>query len=95
MKRNRTPEQVPSLKDHAFVFVVVSNISVPWLAPLGTIILSWLIAGIVLDASGLFFHHWFCMSCAEQVGRRTWLELHANTRSCLQPAACQVSASQP
>jgi hypothetical protein len=44
----------------------------PWLAPLGTIILSWLIAGIVLDASGLFFHYWFYVSCVEQVGRRAW-----------------------
>jgi hypothetical protein len=44
----------------------------PWLAPLGTIILSWLIAGIVLDASGLFFHYWFYVSCVEQVGRHAW-----------------------
>jgi hypothetical protein len=42
------------------------------LAPLGTIILSWLIAGIVLDASGLFFHYWFYVSCVEQVVSRTW-----------------------
>ena len=42
----------------------------PWLAPLGTIILlSRLIAGIVLDASGLFFHYWFYISYVEQVGR--------------------------
>jgi hypothetical protein len=47
-------KQVPLLKDYAFV-AVVSNVPMLWLAPLGTIILSWLIAGIVLDASGLFF----------------------------------------
>jgi hypothetical protein len=55
MKGNQTLKQAPLLKDRAFV-VVVSNIPVPWLAPLGTIILSWLIAGIILDATGLFFH---------------------------------------
>jgi hypothetical protein len=68
MKPNRILKQVPLLKDYAFV-VVVSNVPMPWLAPLGTIILSWLIAGIVLDASGLFFHYWFYVSCVEQVGR--------------------------
>jgi hypothetical protein len=57
MKRNRTLKQVPLLKDHAFVVVVSNVVPMPWLAPLGTIILSSLIAGIVLDASGLFFHH--------------------------------------
>jgi hypothetical protein len=71
MKRNRTLKQAPSLKDCAFV-VVVSNVPMPWLAPLGTIILSWLTAVIVLDASGLFFHCWFYVSCVEQVGRHTW-----------------------
>jgi hypothetical protein len=65
-------KQVPLLKDHAFV-AVVSNVPMPWLAPVGTTILSWLIAGIVLDAaSGLFFHCWFCVSCVEQVGRHAW-----------------------
>jgi hypothetical protein len=58
MKRNRTLNQVPLLKDVAFV-AVVSNLPMLCLAPLGTINPSWLIAGIVLDASGLFFHCWF------------------------------------
>jgi hypothetical protein len=35
-------------------------------------VLSWLIAGIVLDASGLFFHYWFYVSCVEQVVSRAW-----------------------
>jgi hypothetical protein len=56
------------LKDHAFA-VVVSNVPMPWLAPLGTIILSLLMAGIVLDASGLFQ---FYVSRVELVGRRAW-----------------------
>jgi hypothetical protein len=64
-------KNVPLLKDHAFV-AVVSNVPVPWLAPLGTIILWWLIVGIVLDASGLFFRHWFYVSSVQQVGRRAW-----------------------
>jgi hypothetical protein len=75
MKRNRMLKQVLSLKDQRSCLcgsLVVSNVPVPWLAPLGTIILSWLIAEIVLDASGLFFRHWFYVSCAEQVGRRAW-----------------------
>jgi hypothetical protein len=55
MKRNRTLKQAPLLKDRAFV-AAASNVPVPWLASLGPIILLWLIAGIVLDASGLFFH---------------------------------------
>jgi hypothetical protein len=54
MKRNRMLKQVTLLKDRAFV-AVVSNVPMPWLAPLRTIILLSLIAGIVLDASGLFF----------------------------------------
>jgi hypothetical protein len=60
-------KQVPLLKDHAFV-AVVSNVPMPWLAPLGRIIPSWLMAGIVLDASGLFFQHWFYASGVEQIG---------------------------
>ena len=36
------------------------------------IILLWLTSGIVLDASGLFFHCWFYISCVEQVGRLAW-----------------------
>jgi hypothetical protein len=54
MKRSQVPKQAPLLEDRAFV-AVVSNVPVPQLAPLGTIIPSWLIAGIVVDASGLFF----------------------------------------
>jgi hypothetical protein len=77
MKRNQTPKQVPLLKDHAFV-AVVSNVLMPWSAPLGTIILSWLMAGIILDASGLFFHHWFHVSCVEQVGGGAWQVFHVN-----------------
>jgi hypothetical protein len=80
MKRNRMPKQVPLLKVHAFV-AVVSNVPMPWLAPLGTIILLWLIAGIVLDASGLFFHNWFCPSCVEQVGGCAWQGFYVNTGS--------------
>ena len=71
MKGYRIIKQVPLLKDYAFVGVV-SNVPMPWLAPLGTIILSWLIAGIVLDASGLFFHYWFYVSCVEQVHVHAW-----------------------
>ena len=71
MKLNRILQYVLLLIDCAF-WGVVSNVPVPWLAPVGTIILSWLKAGIVLDASGLFFHCWFYVNCAEQVDRLAW-----------------------
>jgi hypothetical protein len=71
MKLNRILQYVLLLKDCAF-WGVVSNVPMPWLAPVGTIILSWLIAAIVLDASGLFFHYWFYVNCVEQVGRLAW-----------------------
>ena len=71
MKLNRILQYVLLLKDCAF-WGVGSNVPMPWLAPVGTIILSWLIAGIVLDSSGLFFHHWFYVNCVEQVGRLAW-----------------------
>jgi hypothetical protein len=35
-------------------------------------------AGIILDASGLFFHHWFHVSCVEQVGGGAWQVFHVN-----------------
>jgi hypothetical protein len=78
MKHNQTLKQAPLLKDHAFV-AVVSNVAVPWLAPLGTKDPSWQIAVIVLDASGLFFHCWFHANCVEQVGRRPWWGFCAST----------------
>jgi hypothetical protein len=61
---------------------VVANVPMPWLAPLGTIIPSWLMAGIVLDASGLFFHCWLHVICVEQVGRRAWQAFCMNAGSC-------------
>jgi hypothetical protein len=65
MKRNQTLKQAPLLKDHAFM-AVVSNVPMPWLAPLGRILL-WLIAGVLLDAFGLCFHCWFYVSCADRL----------------------------
>jgi hypothetical protein len=67
MKRSQVPKQAPLLEDRAFV-AVVSNVPVPQLAPrLGTIIPSWLIAGIVVDASGLFFQDFGKSHCDTQL----------------------------
>ena len=66
MRPNRILQYVLLVQDCAF-WGVISNVPMPWLAPLGTIILSWLTAGVVLDASGLFFRFWFYISYVEQV----------------------------